>query len=171
MPAARTKPLSLRAMLLGIFLGTLLFSLLLFASFAVYLIFSRITTSEMNLLDRSITIHWQEYQRFFSEEEAVLRVIAGEPGTLLSLKGAASGQRPVFPSLGGNRFRVLIDRKVDRMFRGFLPLVASGSDILWICGHLPAGTAVRRQDDERGIHLTLGGKWPWDPVAGIGKEV
>lgn len=65
-----------------------------------------------------------------------------------------SGRRPLK--------RVLIDRKVDRPFRGFLPLVAAQEDILWICGHLPAAQAARRSPREEAVCLTLRGELPWD---------
>lgn len=86
-----------------------------------------------------------------------------------TLRGAVVRTRrqgDVFSAFGqaGHRplKRVLIDRKVEKPFRGFLPLVAVGEEILWICGHLPSAQAARRSPREEAVHLTLCGELPWD---------
>lgn len=65
--------------------------------------------------------------------------------------------------------RVLIDRKVDRLFRGFLPLVATEGDILWICGHLPARQVARHIPQEEAVCLTLRGELPWEAKPQTGR--
>lgn len=62
------KQRSLQFVMLFFCTSLLLISMLLFALIATDIIFSRITTNAEDLLSRSITIAWQEYNRFFDEE-------------------------------------------------------------------------------------------------------
>ncbi|MCL2545509.1 MAG: tRNA lysidine(34) synthetase TilS [Clostridia bacterium] len=58
--------------------------------------------------------------------------------------------------------QTLIDRGIDRPFRGLIPMVASGSRALWLIGLLPAQDAAVTADTRRPIHFTFEGELPWD---------
>ncbi len=57
--------------------------------------------------------------------------------------------------------QTLIDRHVDRPFRDGMPLIARGSEILWIPGHGAAGTAAIRPGTSKGMLFTIHGELPW----------
>lgn len=105
----RIKPLPLWTVMLYLFLSVLLLSQLLFAAFATHLIFSRINTSQKSLLNSSITIHWQEYNLFFSMEEGALHILAQEARTISHLDDISSGMQMTLPTLGEGGFRLLVD--------------------------------------------------------------
>jgi len=54
--------------------------------------------------------------------------------------------------------KYLIERQVDREFRDYLPLLAVGSNILWVCG-VGASEDVRR--DGENTFLEIRGTMPW----------
>lgn len=74
------------------------------------------------------------------------------PGDMFQLLGAA-GTQPLKETL--------IDHHVDRPFRDGMPLVARGSDVLWIPGLFAAGTAAIRPGTRQGMLFTLYGELPW----------
>ena len=74
------------------------------------------------------------------------------PGDMFQLLGAV-GTQPLKETL--------IDRRVDRPFRDGIPLIARGSNILWIPGIGAAGTAAIRPDTKQGMLFTLYGELPW----------
>ena len=71
------KPRSLRSGLLLLCGMTVLLSMFAFAVFAGWVINRRITDDAKQLLDRSITVAWQEYRRFFDEETRALQEAVG----------------------------------------------------------------------------------------------
>ena len=75
-----------------------------------------------------------------------------QPGDRFRPLGAA-GSQPLK--------QTLIDRGVDRPFRGLIPLVASGSRALWLIGLLPAQDAAVSPRTARPIHFTYEGELPW----------
>ena len=75
------KPRPLRSGLLLLCGTTVLLSMIAFAVFAGWVINSRITDDARQLLDRSITVAWQEYRRFLDEETRALQAAAAFPDT------------------------------------------------------------------------------------------
>ncbi len=57
---------------------------------------------------------------------------------------------------------MLIDHHVDRPFRDMLPLLARGTEVLWVPGAGPSGTAAIRPDTESGVLLSVKGPLPWE---------
>ena len=68
-------------MLLKSFFIILLIALGLFLALATIITFSRIKLNTESLLDRSLTIGWQEYNHFFVQENAFLEALAAAEGT------------------------------------------------------------------------------------------
>lgn len=77
----KNKTISLHFMLLKSFFYTLLIAMCLFLAAATLITFSRLKVNTENILDRSLTIGWQEYNEFFVEENAFLETIALSRGT------------------------------------------------------------------------------------------
>jgi len=57
-------------------MNILLIAMFLFMVFSLSVLFSRIQTSTQNLLNRSMTIAWEEYNRFFEQERTFLTTLA-----------------------------------------------------------------------------------------------
>ena len=77
----KIKTTSLHSVLLKSFFCILLFALCLFLALATIITFSRLKLNTENLLDRSLTIGWQEYNHFFVQENAFLEALASAEGT------------------------------------------------------------------------------------------
>jgi len=58
--------------------------------------------------------------------------------------------------------QTLIDRGVDRPFRGLIPLVVRDGRALWLIGLLPGNDAAVTPRTVRPIHYTFEGELPWD---------
>ena len=74
------------------------------------------------------------------------------PGDFVKLLGA-EGKKPLK--------EFLIERHVDRPFRDKLPLIAKGSEILWVPGVGPAGGAAITPETSHVLFLTFLGCLPW----------
>ena len=57
--------------------------------------------------------------------------------------------------------RFLIDRKIDRPFRSFLPLICLKNVVLWIPG-VAASERLRLRPEEPSVTLTVRGRLPWE---------
>ncbi|MCL2812687.1 MAG: tRNA lysidine(34) synthetase TilS [Clostridia bacterium] len=58
--------------------------------------------------------------------------------------------------------QTLIDRGIDRPFRGLIPLVVGDGRVLWLIGLLPGGDAAVTLHTVRPIHFTYEGELPWE---------
>jgi signal transduction histidine kinase len=74
------KTTSLHSVLLKSFLPILLIGMCLFLVLVTVITFSRIKLNTENLLDRSLTIGWQEYNHFFMREKTCLELLASSEG-------------------------------------------------------------------------------------------
>ncbi|HHV35086.1 MAG TPA: hypothetical protein GXX59_05850 [Syntrophomonadaceae bacterium] len=77
----KIKTTSLHSVLLKSFFIILLIALGLFLALTTIITFSRIKLNTESLLDRSLTIGWQEYNHFFVQENAFLEALAAAEGT------------------------------------------------------------------------------------------
>jgi tRNA(Ile)-lysidine synthetase-like protein len=85
--------------------------------------------------------------------------LAALPGLQLRLPDAGARIRP-FGAQGGKPLRrYLTDRKVDRPFRPWLPLLCAGGEVLWAVG-LGAAEGTRRTGCPA-VRLTAEGPLPW----------
>jgi len=67
---------SLYSLFLGSFFSILVLAMCLFLVLVTIISFTRIETSTKDLLNRSIVLAWEEYNRFFMEETTFLKVVA-----------------------------------------------------------------------------------------------
>lgn len=85
--------------------------------------------------------------------------LAALPGLQLRLPDSGDRIHP-FGAHGGKPLRrYLTDRKLDRPFRPWLPLLCAGSEVLWAIG-LGAGEDTRRTAAPA-VRLTVEGRLPW----------
>ena len=57
--------------------------------------------------------------------------------------------------------RFLIDRKIDRPFRPFIPLICRENVVLWIAG-VAASERLRLKPGEPSVTLAVRGRLPWE---------
>ncbi|MCL6580472.1 MAG: cache domain-containing protein [Firmicutes bacterium] len=117
-PARRRRSLSIQQYLVRSFVVLLVVLSVLFAGFAYVVLERRIRTNIDNLLDRSLVIAWEEYDRFFAEGEASLSVAARSAETKEVFAG---GRGAGLASLLGPKFEVWV--AFDASGR---PILASG---------------------------------------------
>lgn len=117
-PARRRRNLSIQQYLVRSFVALLVVLSVLFAGFAYVVLERRIRTNIDNLLDRSLVIAWEEYDRFFAEGEASLSV-AGRSAEAQEV--FAGGRGAGLASLLDPRFEVWV--VFDTSGR---PILASG---------------------------------------------
>lgn len=128
---------SLQSVLLTSFINVLLIAMCLFLVFSVGILFRRIQTSTQNLLNRSMTIARQEYNRFFDQEKTFLT-------TLASMKGAESSS--LSPDSRGDLVRALEGKSGHDFW-----LIADGKENVLATNlsdekHLPAALRVFIRD-------------------------
>ncbi len=103
------KQRSLQLVMLYFCISILLISMLLFTLVATNIIFSRITTNIEDLLSRSITIAWQEYDRFFDEENHSLAAMGSSEETRAMLSSREKTVQPFSSPLSEEDFLLAID--------------------------------------------------------------
>jgi signal transduction histidine kinase len=105
------KPRSLKTVMLYSFSGVFLLGMFLFAFFTANIISGHITSNAEVLLNRSITIAWQEYNRFFDEERRILQLVAATRETKEIFGGREKSGEWLAGNWGPEDFRLAIDRQ------------------------------------------------------------
>ena len=86
---------------------------------------------------------------------------------LCTVRFAREGDR--FQPFGHQRSvplsRFLIDRKIDRHFRAYIPLLCMENVVLWIPG-VAASEQLRLRKEEDAVTLAVSGRLPWQAAAG-----
>ncbi|HHW39763.1 MAG TPA: hypothetical protein GXX19_01170 [Syntrophomonadaceae bacterium] len=109
----RTKTqTSLQRVLLSSFMNVLLIAMCLFMVFAISVLFRRIQSSTQNLLNRSMTIAWEEYNRFFEQEKTFLTTLAAMKDTrsFFHSPGKRSDTVQAMQAESGHDFWLIVDR-------------------------------------------------------------
>lgn len=109
----KIKTTSLHFMLLKSFFYILLIAMCLFLALATIITFSRIKLNTENLLDRSLTIGWQQYNHFFVQENAFLETVASTESTKTLFQGQTQQSETISMMQGKKKhdFWVIVNSK------------------------------------------------------------